>query len=270
MLNRRRNARRRADGRLRAWLAALPPLPALPWRRLGVAAASLAGVALAGAGLLALLDQPITEVQVAGRLQHLAAADVEQAVRARLHGAGLVRVRLDVLGSAVRALPWVDTVSIERRWPHGLVVRVGEQRAVAYWNGTGLVNAHGELFRSDARYAAPELAQLAGPAGTEGEVVARYLALAGRVASAGMRLTSLQLDQRGAWTLGLDDGVTVRIGRKQVDERMARFGDVVLRLLAQPQVAHEIEYVDLRYSNGFAVGRRGAAGHGEGEGNTHG
>ena len=51
----------------------------------------------------------------------------------------------------------------------------------------------------------------------------RYLAVQGRIVEAGLRLTSLKLDARGAWELELDNGVTVRFGRRQVDERFERF-----------------------------------------------
>jgi cell division protein FtsQ len=86
-----------------------------------------------------------------------------------------------------------------------------------------------------------------------------------------MRLTSLQLDARGAWELALDNGVSVRVGRKQVDERLVRFTDTALRLVAQR--AHDIDYVDLRYTNGFAIGWRNSASRGagmEGDGKPHG
>jgi cell division protein FtsQ len=268
MLKRRRNPRRRGGEAARNWLQGLPTLP---WRALGIAVASLAGCAAAAAGLLAFLNQPIEHIEVEGRFQHLTALDIEKAARARLNGAGLASVRLDDLGRAVRALPWVEAVSIERRWPRGIAVRVSEQQAVALWNGAGLVNGHGELFRSDARFAAPELPRLGGPVGTEAEVVTRYQALQGRVAESGMRLTSLQLDARGAWELVLDNGVSVRVGRKQVDERLARFTDTALRLVAQR--AHDIDYVDLRYTNGFAIGWRNSASRVagmEGDGKPHG
>jgi cell division protein FtsQ len=71
---------------------------------------------------------------------------------------------------------------------------------------------------------------------------------------AGMRIAALRLDERGAWEMDLDSGVTVRLGRRQVDERIDRF----IRT-ASPVIAHrmsEITYVDMRYSNGFAIGWR--------------
>src|SRR5208282_5937771 len=70
---------------------------------------------------------------------------------------------------------------------------------------------------------------------------------------------ALPLDTRGAWELLLDNGVTVRLGNRQVDERFERFATAALHLISQR--ATDIAYVDMRYSNGFAVGWRNAASH---------
>ena len=77
-----------------------------------------------------------------------------------------------------------------------------------------------------------------------------------------MRIAALRLDERGAWEMDLDSGVTVRLGRRDVDARLDRF----IRTASQV-IAHrlsEITYVDMRYSNGFAIGWRnpGSAGVG--------
>ncbi|HKN09040.1 MAG TPA: cell division protein FtsQ/DivIB, partial [Pseudomonadota bacterium] len=89
------------------------------------------------------------------------------------------------------------------------------------------------------------------------QVAQRYLAVQGRMLEAGMRVAALRLDERGAWELDLDNGVTVRLGRREVDARIDRF----IRTAAQV-IAHrlnEIAYVDMRYSNGFAIGWRNSA-----------
>jgi cell division protein FtsQ len=251
MLGRRRNVRRRADSGAR-W-----SLPALPWRRIGTLAGALAGANLIGAALLLFVNQPIEHIRVEGQFQHLTAQEVEKAVRAQLHGAGLVSVRLDDVRRALRLLPWVQAATVQRSWPRGLAVTVIEQQAVARWNSTDLVNTHGELFPDNSHFVPTELPQLAGPAGSEADVVARYLAVQGRIEESGVRLSALKLDARGAWELQLDDGVTVRFGRRQVDERFARFLTVALRMVCQR--AADIAYVDMRYTNGFAVGWRSAA-----------
>ena len=92
----------------------------------------------------------------------------------------------------------------------------------------------------------PELAQLSGPDGKENVVAQRYLATQGRLVEAGMRLTALRLDARGAWEIDLSNGVTVRLGRRQVDERFDTFMRTALRFVAQR--ADDIAYVDMRYT----------------------
>ena len=101
--------------------------------------------------------------------------------------------------------------------------RVVEQVAAARWGENGLLNTRGELFVTEARHMPPELRSSPARTARETEVAQRYLAAQGRLAEAGMRLTALRLDARGAWEFDLDNGVTVRLGRRQVDERFERF-----------------------------------------------
>ena len=84
----------------------------------------------------------------------------------------------------------------------------------------------------------------------------RYFAMRDRLLEMGMRITALRLDARGAWELDLDNGVTVRLGRQQLDERFNTFVATAARIVAQR--ATDIAYVDMRYANGFAIGWRSA------------
>ncbi|HEY3808870.1 MAG TPA: cell division protein FtsQ/DivIB [Steroidobacteraceae bacterium] len=249
MFNRKRNNRRAVpkQPRLR--------LPAFNWRRIGLSVAGVVVTALAFGALVWLLDQPIQRVIVTGRLQRVSALDVERVVRTNLKGAGLVSVNVEQIGTGLRALPWVESAAVQRSWPRGLRIEIVEQSAVARWNEAGLVNARGQVFVSDARFIPPELPQLSGPAGSQSEVTARYLVMQGRLTEVGLRLVSLQLDPRGAWSLAFDDGVQVRLGRQQVDARFERFMAVAAKLVTLR--ADDIAYVDLRYGNGFAVGWKG-------------
>jgi cell division protein FtsQ len=99
------------------------------------------------------------------------------------------------------------------------------------------------------------LPRLNGPEGTEWQVAQRYLAIQGRLSGLGLQVAGLRLDARGAWELDLSTGVTVRLGRRQVDERMDRFVQFGAPVIAGR--AAEIRYVDMRYSNGFSIGWRG-------------
>jgi cell division protein FtsQ len=253
MRPRKRNNRRGTPRALRL------KLPALNWRRIGLSLAGIAVCVMACGALVWLLDQPIQRVIVSGRLQRVSALDVEQIVRARLHGAGLVSVDLEDISRGLRTLPWVDSSAVQRSWPRALHIEIVEQAAVARWNDNGLVNGRGQLFLSEARFVPPELPQLSGPSGSEAEATSRYLATQGRLTEAGLRLVALGLDARGAVTLRLDNGVEVRLGRQQIDARFDRFMLAASKLVSQR--AADITYVDMRYGNGFAVGWKGGGAH---------
>jgi cell division protein FtsQ len=231
-------------------------LPKLNWKRIGMTFASLAGVSAAAGVILWSLDQPIDKVMVAGRFARVSAADVERAVKQQVRSVGLVSVDLDTVRSAIQQIPWVDSVTVQRAWPHGLAVVVAEQVAAARWRESGLINTRGEIFVADARHVPLELAQLSGPDGSETDVAKHYLAWQGRVAEAGMRITAVRYDARGAWEFDLGNGVTVRLGRRQCDDHFERFMSTAVKVVSQR--ASDIEYVDMRYTNGFAIGWRGA------------
>jgi cell division protein FtsQ len=170
----------------------------------------------------------------------------------------MVGVDLHAVSLAVRQNPWVDRASVARSWPRALQVHVVEQTPVARWGEAGLLNARGEIFVRDSRHLPTELPEFAGPPGDEARMTARYLAALPRLAAAGLRLSRLRLDERGAWEMELDNGVQLRLGRQQFDERFDRFIATAARIVATRAI--EIRYVDLRYANGFAIGWRTAAG----------
>lgn len=248
---RKRNSRKQTERRWR--------LPDLNWRALGMSAGSVLGVCAVVGIVTWTLDQPIESVSVSGRFQRVAPVDVERVVKQHVRGAGLLSVNLDEVRRAIHTLPWVDAVSVQRAWPRGLHVIVIEQVAAARWGETGLLNTRGELFSKDERHMPPELAELSGPEGKESVVAQRYLAAQGRLVQAGLRLTAMRLDARGAWEFDLSNGVTVRLGRRQIDERFEKFINAALKLVTQR--GDDISYVDMRYTNGFAIGWRGGATH---------
>jgi cell division protein FtsQ len=253
MLGRRAN-RRRVESRIAR--LKLPTLGAVWLRRVRavlvvpVAAAASYGVFK---GVQLVLDQPIRELVVEGTFQRVTPIQVEAAV-ADGHNAGFLTVNLAALRERVLALDWVDGANVGRRWPDTLIVRVTEHQAAARWGESGLLNVRGELFTEHSPHAFAELPSLAGPPGSERDVARRYLAVRGKLVEADLSLERLELDARGSWRLVLRGGQEIRLGRRDIDERLYRFFDVVFPALAA-QLA-SVEYVDLRYTNGFAVGWR--------------
>jgi cell division protein FtsQ len=199
------------------------------------------------------LDRPVRVVSMDGSFQRVSPGQIETAV-APFARQGFMSANLDDIQRAVEALPWVDHARIARRWPNSLHVTVTEQTPAARWGESGLLNTRGELFVREATHVPAELPRLSGPEGTESQVAQRYLSVQGRMTEAGMRIAALRLDERGAWEMDLDSGVTVRLGRRDVEERLDRFIKTTSQVVAHRWT--EINYVDMRYSNGFAIGWR--------------
>ena len=201
------------------------------------------------------LDRPVRVIAIDGSFQRVSPGQIEKAV-APFANQGFMSADLADIQNAVESLPWVDHARIARRWPNSLRVTVTEQTPAARWGESGLLNTRGELFVRSATHVPAELPHLSGPEGTESQVAKQYLALQGRMLEAGMRIAALRLDERGAWEMDLDSAVTVRLGRRDVDERIDRFIQTASQVISHRLT--EINYVDMRYSNGFAIGWRNA------------
>jgi cell division protein FtsQ len=197
------------------------------------------------------LDHPVRELVIEGSFQRVSAMQVEAAA-APLLGGTFLSLDLRELKDRVRALDWVDRVRVSRVWPDAVRIRVSEHRAAASWGEHGLLNERGELFTENAQHDYAELPKLSGPPGSEHDVASLYLAVRGRLADAHLTLDSLSMDARGAVEIVLNTGQHVRLGRTAVRERLDRFFAIAAPALSGD--FNHIDYIDLRYTNGFAVG----------------
>ncbi|HEX4300524.1 MAG TPA: cell division protein FtsQ/DivIB [Gammaproteobacteria bacterium] len=249
-----------------------PDQPVKFWRRRIVVVGAGATLVLAVAfGLLLWLARPLlagprlTTLTLGGRLQHVDPAAVRNAVLPEL-GSGFFNTRVERIGAALDALPWVAEADVRREWPHTLRVDIVEEVPVARWGDAGLMDAQGKVFVHDvqgrtnaagggmpgAASAYSNLPMLSGRDDASADVLAQYNTLAALVAPRGIAIVALSVDARGAATVELDDGIEVRLGREDASARLARFSALALPALAAKLTT--VAYVDMRYTNGFAVG----------------
>lgn len=190
---------------------------------------------------------PVREVRLDVAPAHVTRDQVERVVQRELRG-NFFTLDLDAVRRAFERLPWVRTVELRRRWPDRVEVRLEEHLPLARWATTGLVNTHGELF--EAEYAGP-LPLFIGPAGAPKEMAIQYEYFRRGLAGIGERPAQVHVSPRRAWQLKLESGLTLELGREQIEARFDRFVAAYDRAVAA--LAQRIEYVDLRYANGFAV-----------------
>jgi cell division protein FtsQ len=194
-------------------------------------------------------------------LRYVSASTVKTTALPRIRG-NFFTANLDVVRSAFEAVPWVRKAAVRREWPNKLIVTLEEHRPLATWGEDGkLVSIKGDVFTANLAEAEEdgELLQFDGPTGSEGEVVERFHDLRAWLAPIGLTPSVLRLSDRYAWTVQLNNGMTVELGREQSGDilktRVERLISVYPQLVAQLQ--DRIDSVDMRYPNGLALKARG-------------
>lgn len=172
---------------------------------------------------------------------------VEAVVRNELQG-NFFTVDIEGVRKAFEQLPWVRKVSVRRHFPWSLEVDIEEQVALANWGGAGLVNTYGEVFAAEAEQGLPNFM---GQADTAGEVTRMYQVFGDQLTPLKQEIAQISLSPRRAWQLKLGNGMVLELGREQAQERLARFVAVYPYSLAA--IPRTVNYVDLRYNNGFAA-----------------
>ena len=197
------------------------------------------------------LDRPIDSIEISGPFQRVTALQIEEAISDELEN-GFVSANLDAIQQCIVVLPWIDQATVARRWPNRLRITVTEQVPAAVWGERGLLNVRGELFVISARHIPAELPRLSGPEDRSADVARRYLEVRERLIPVGLDLRRVHLDPRGAWEMTLQNGVEVRLGRRSIEPRTELFLNIVADIVMGRGA--DIEYVDMRYSNGFTIG----------------
>ena len=226
-------------------------------------------VLLAFAALGWIAQRPLFAVQrvvVQGHqgapLRHVNAPTVRANLAGKVSGS-FFTVNLDDVRQAFEAVPWVRHASVRRLWPNGLVVDLEEHRPLGIWGSPEsgrLVNQQGELFVANLAEAEDdvELIALHGPDGTSADVTAELRAIEPWLAPLQARIVEITLDQHYGWAVRLKSGMRLELGRDQGEQQRAAMRERIQRfLLALPQATQRfganVESVDLRYPNGFAL-----------------
>ena len=193
---------------------------------------------------------PLSVVEVKGDFRYLDRQKLQAAVVPYATG-GFFTVDVAAIRTAAEQLPWVHKARVKRIWPETLRLQIEEQQPVALWGEHGFLNKGGEPFVPEATDISLALPSLAGPDGQELKVLENFQRVAATLAPLGIKVTRMELDNRRAWHLQLDNAVLLELGRADAWQRLQRF------VRAYPSIfagrLDDLQHVDLRYSNGFSV-----------------
>ena len=193
-------------------------------------------------------------------LKHVNELTVRNSVLGKLRG-NFFTTDLDQVRTTFEAVPWVRRATVRREWPDQLIVALEEHEALGTWGEDGrLLSTKGDVFTANLAEAEEdhELPAFDGPDGSEKEVMSRYAELRGWFAPLKLVPQALSLSSRYAWTVRLDNGMSVALGREQTSttlkERVDRLTGIYPQLVEHLQ---NIDTIDMRYQNGLALSATG-------------
>ncbi|AUI66272.1 MULTISPECIES: cell division protein FtsQ/DivIB [Glaesserella] len=151
------------------------------------------------------------------------------------------------------ALSWVKDVVVRKVYPDKLSLTLLEYRPVALWNNSQYLSEQGVVFSLPSeRFDHSGLPILYGP-DSEGKVVLEaWNKIKTDLKARNLGLYSVAMDNRGSWSIRLDNGVELRLGRGDWLPKIDRFVTIFPEI--EIPEGKRLSYVDLRYEHGASVG----------------
>ncbi len=256
--------------------------PVRPWVRLVLFLASM----IVPLGLIYAVDQRLiqdrfmfTQITIKDGFESRGAETIREVALSELDG-NFFSANLGKLKDQVTQIPWISSVSVHRQWPSTLVIVVSPINPVVRWNDRKWINYTGEVLDIPPFVEAHEIARLpalSGAPGEEQKLFESYLDWSERFAVWGLNLISLTADDVHVWHLELSPSVLSRarteagsaskpsrppprmvVNQQNAVERISRFVASLDRGLIDQ--FEQIESIDLRYTNGFAIRWKGEEG----------
>ena len=192
-------------------------------------------------------DLPIKEIVIVNSYEHI---DKEQInlIANRYLQSNYFKVDLNKIRFAFKKLPWVRDVSLRRKWPDKIVVSIEEHQVIARWNRVGLVNKEGEIFHAASE---ENLPLFIGNESHVKEITLKYKEIKKILEKEMMYVSIISLSERLSWEITTTDRLKINLGKDDILQKIIQFTDNLKYVISE--LKSTIEYVDLRYRDGFSV-----------------
>ena len=217
---------------------------------------SVSAVALYAVGSTAnkaiseLADRPIMAVEIQADMDHVSETELQKMMQPMI-GQRFLGSDLPALKRRIEDHPWIAQANLSRRWPDRLHVTLIEETAIARWHDTGFLNQAGKEIVLGDNQELLHLPKLSGPKDSQLDVAKQFVEINRTLKPMGLAVNEMILSSDLAWQIELTNGLFIKLGRDQLQNKMERFSTVFESTL-KPRLA-EIQSVDLRYRNGVAV-----------------
>ena len=164
---------------------------------------------------------------------------------------GFFSVDVEAIKEKLAQIPWVANVAVRRIWPDQVLVTIVEKNPIAHWNQTSLLSSTGDLFNPESGAVPSDLPQFIGPEGKQIYIMQYYNKINSLLMPLHFKVARLELTVGHLWGVTLNNGMKLTVNNKDFLTRFSHFVKVYPKLIGDR--ASDIDYVDLRYANGFAV-----------------
>jgi cell division protein FtsQ len=202
-------------------------------------------------------SMPIRYVRTEGIFQYLSKDEIKSSLSPYMMG-NIFDVDVQAIQEVVSDLPWVKSAKVQRVWPDTIDIKVQERKAYVRWGSNSLLTENGELFTPNHVEQFKSLIFLDGPKDQEAKTLEIMKGVNTALEDQALTLREFAINSREAWTIKLNNGLRILLGRSGQLLKLQRFLDAIPVIGKEKMLA--MDTVDLRYPNGFAVSWRPDAG----------
>jgi len=194
---------------------------------------------------------PINEIGIKGEYENVNKSQVDL-IKNKYIKKNFFAVNLEETREAFKKLPWIRDVSIRRDWnKFGLLVEIESHKPIARWSSRGLVNSYGEIFH--AAYE-DNLPLFVGPDEFVEEMSVKYYQINKILEKELMQIGTISLSNRLSWEIYTNNNMRFFLGKENGNNIVKKLNALIENyqfILSESK--SRIEYVDLRYKDGFAI-----------------
>lgn len=225
----------------------------IPWRLFSLVTFVIIPVVTAVAGYQWVQNPEnltITSVEVSGDLKVLDKSKLGPVIKPHTK-TNLFLLDANALETAIESNTWVNSASMTKVWPDRLLIKVFEQKPVAFWGKDKMLANNGEIIDAVIDDKKGLLPTLYSPREEGRYMAASFIKVRQWLKGVPLKIVEFKEDTRGSWKVKLENGLTLKVGRNEQKKRVRRFMVGYTQGLAN--VINNVHSVDLRYTNGFAV-----------------
>jgi cell division protein FtsQ len=202
----------------------------------------------------------LNAISIKGNILHSDISSIRNHITSNISG-NFYSINLNQTKNIFENIPWINQAVVKRVYPSQIEVKLTEYKSKAIWGAREdmrLVDEAGVIFEANTEDDEYDLLpQLIGPEGQGKLMLDMYKYISIALSPLNMKLKILELNARGSWVAILEGGAHFELGRGNVTDiidHISRFATGAEQMLTKlNKKMTDIQYIDLRHSEGYAL-----------------